>query len=75
MVSQKNANLAKGKHIIARSNRKDAADILIVFMVKELFNIRKLEIRLVTKDHFGETMKEICDYLGHRISITYAKGI
>lgn len=34
VMSQRNQNLSQGRHILAKSSLKDAADILIVFMVK-----------------------------------------
>lgn len=73
VVSQKNTNLVKGRYVVAKSNRKDAADILIVLMAKELFNIRKLTLTLVTEDHFGEAMQDICNSLQEKIVIVNGK--
>ena len=55
--------------MIAKSIAKDAADIVMSFMIKELFNIKNMSVRLVTNDHFGTTIEEICGYLGYDFKV------
>lgn len=73
VISHRNSNLAKGRYLLAKSSGKDAADILTIFAVKELFNIRALSVRLVTNDHFGNTLKEICDFFRYKLEIVNLK--
>jgi hypothetical protein len=42
-------------------------------MAKDLFNIRKITLTLVTEDHFGEAMKDICESFGEKIRIVNGK--
>ena len=42
--------------MVAKSISKDAADIVISFIIKELFNVKNMTVRLVTNDHFGTTI-------------------
>lgn len=60
VVSKRNASLARGNYVVANSIAKDSADIVISFIIKELFNMKNMTVRLVTNDHFGTTIEEIC---------------
>lgn len=59
MVNKDNKNLAKDMYIVAQSNRKDAADILIIILIYEICKHQTQKIMLITKDHFGITLQEI----------------
>lgn len=68
-MNKVNRNLAKGKYIIAGSQKKDAADILIVFIICEILRVTNAEVVLITSDHFGGVLAEIItDYFGNRFT-------
>lgn len=55
--------------MIAGSQKKDAADILIVFTICEILRVTNAEVVLITGDHFGQVLEEIInDYFGNRFT-------
>ena len=76
VVSKRNVSLARGNYVVAQSIAKDAADIVMSFIIKELFNMKNMTVRLVTNDHFGTTIEEICECLKYDFKvISRLKGI
>jgi hypothetical protein len=73
VISHKNSNLAKGRYILAQSTGKDAADLVTVMIITKLFSIRKMDIKLVTNDHFGGTLKDIYHSRGENLVIYNVK--
>ena len=69
ILSKNSQNLAKGRHLIAESKGKDAADILIIIVLYELGKLNLNEITLLTNDHYGETLQPIFLNLGMNIRI------
>lgn len=69
ILSKNSENIAKGRHLIAESKGKDAADILIIIVLYELGKLNLNEITLLTNDHYGETMQPIFSSLGVNIKI------
>jgi len=57
VMNKSNRNLAKGQFILADSNKRDAADTMMSILVYEISKSCNSQIILVTKDHFGETLK------------------
>ena len=54
-----NKNLAKGKYLTAGSQKKDAADLLIVIITCEIMRCCDADVVLITGDHFGEVLQEV----------------
>jgi hypothetical protein len=73
VISHKNENLAKGRYLLAMSSSKDAADILMTFLIKDIFNIKPIAIKLVTNDHFGDTLKEVCQSYKYNLVVDKVK--
>lgn len=69
ILSKNSENLAKGRHLVAESKGKDAADILIIIVLYELGKLNLNEITLLTNDHYGETLQPIFLNLGMNIRI------
>lgn len=59
VVNKKNKNLAKGQFIAADSTKRDAADIIMSILIYEIAKTFQSRIILVTKDHFGTTLKDL----------------
>ena len=57
VVSQHTEKNAKGRYLVAESKGRDAADILMVIVLTELSKMNMKETVLLTKDHFGETLR------------------
>jgi hypothetical protein len=57
VISKANKNLAKNRFISANSNKKDAADCLIIILAWEALNKTHSEVIVLTNDHFGEVLK------------------
>lgn len=58
-MNKKNKNLAKGQFITADSTKRDAADIIMSVLIYEIAKTKNSRIILVTKDHFGTTLKDL----------------
>ena len=68
-MNKGNKNLAKGKYMLAESQKKDAADILIVIVICEILRLTNADVILITGDHFGCVLQEIIkNYFGHRFT-------
>ena len=64
IVAKGKENLTSGKYLVAESNGKDAADILIILVLHEISQLGKSSITLLTNDHFGRILQDILLSLG-----------
>lgn len=69
VVSMNSEHMAKSKYLLAESKGKDAADILTIIVLWELSRLKLDRLLLLTKDHYGETLKPIFASLGVDIAI------
>jgi hypothetical protein len=70
VVSNNSETIAKSRYLLAESKGKDAADILTIIVIWELSKLKLDKIILLTKDHYGETLKPIFAALGVEIIIS-----